>query len=338
MRAASNLYMKQVAVTVLMPVYNGEAFLREAIESILHQTFTDFEFLIINDGSTDRSEEIIKSYSDPRIVYNTNETNIKLIATLNKGLALAQGKYIVRMDADDISMPQRIEKQVAFMEAHTEVVACGTWAQSFGVENTLIKYEAGHNDIMFKMLYQCHLVHPTIIMRAREVQSFTPQFDPNYAHAEDYDFFVRLGYKFQLANLQEMLLKYRSHTNSVSKEYRSVQLHNSNTIRHNQFNRLGYPAKLQELIDFETLNHHDYTQVRSSPEEIKVLFEGMVEANRKSHVFVQEFLEKKLSYLWFHYCYKVSGPKVFFSSKVLSAYSKPTAVQTIKWHAKRLRR
>ena len=99
-------------ITVLMPVYNGEKYLQQAIESILKQTFTDFEFLIINDGSTDNSENIILSYDDSRIRYIKNEENLRLIRTLNKGIELAKGKYIARMDCDDISLPYRFEKQL----------------------------------------------------------------------------------------------------------------------------------------------------------------------------------------------------------------------------------
>ena len=109
-------------ITVLMPVYNGEKYLRPAIESILNQTFSDFEFLIINDGSTDNSESIILSYKDERIRYVKNENNLKLIKTLNKGIDLARGKYIARMDADDISLPTRLEREIEYMESHPE---CG---------------------------------------------------------------------------------------------------------------------------------------------------------------------------------------------------------------------
>src|ERR1017187_7276972 len=119
-------------ITVLMPVYNAAPFLREAIDSILNQTFKNFELLIINDGSTDNCEEIILTYKDPRIRYIKNETNIKLISTLNKGIKLSKGKYIVRMDADDISFPDRIEKQVNYMETNPAIALCGTWFSSFG--------------------------------------------------------------------------------------------------------------------------------------------------------------------------------------------------------------
>jgi glycosyltransferase involved in cell wall biosynthesis len=133
-------------VTVLMPVYNGEEFLHEAIESILKQTYLNFELLIINDGSTDSSENIILSYPDTRIRYIKNESNIKLIATLNNGFALAQGKYIVRMDADDYSVKERLQKQVAFMEANPEVTLAGSWFETIGDEpSRVVKYESDVN-------------------------------------------------------------------------------------------------------------------------------------------------------------------------------------------------
>jgi glycosyltransferase involved in cell wall biosynthesis len=324
-------------VSVLMPVYNGEAFLREAIDSILNQTFTDFEFIIINDGSTDRSEEIIKSYTDQRIKYYKNEQNLRLISTLNKGIKLTVGKYIVRMDADDISMPERLEKQVKFMEQNPHVVVCGSWAETFGKEKAPIHYLAEHNDIMFKMLYQCHLVHPTIIMRGKEIRAFTTHFDPAFLHAEDYDFFVRLGYVYKLANIREVLLKYRSHAGSVSKAHNEIQKHNSQTIRLNQFLHLGYPVTVPLLVDFESLNHHAYKRVKSGINEIRNMLDGMLTANEKTNIFDQHFLEKKLSNLWFHYCYHVSTPNVFYAAKRLSANSKPNLTQQLKWQLNRLK-
>src|SRR2546423_6687976 len=116
-------------VSVLMPVYDVAKYLREAIDSILGQTFTDFEFIIIDDASTDRSAEIINSYNDPRIRFIQNEKNVGLIATLNRGLDLAYGEYLARMDQDDVSLPERLAKQVAFMETASDVAASGTWAR-----------------------------------------------------------------------------------------------------------------------------------------------------------------------------------------------------------------
>ena len=323
-------------VSVLMPAYNAVSHIREAIESILNQTYKDFEFIIINDGSTDDTERIIQSFTDPRIRYIKNAENIKLIATLNKGIGLAKGEYIVRMDADDISLPQRIEKQVAFMDSNLQVAACGSWVDAFGVKDTAIRYESKHDEIMFKMLYQIHLVHPAVIMRSGQIKSMGIQFNPEFAHAEDYDFFVRLGYTYQLANIPEVLLKYRIHTGSVSQAYREVQKHNSEIIRLNQFARLGYPVSVQLLEDFESINHHAHTGVKSSSAEIKALLEGMLKANKKTNIFDQEFLKKKLAHIWFHYCYHVTTPAVFYSSEMLSQNTKPTLLQRIKWQVKTL--
>ena len=116
----------QPKISVVMPAYNAENYIREAIDSILAQTFRDFEFLIIDDGSTDHTVEIIRSYSDSRIRLYQNERNMGVAATLNRGLDLARGEYIARMDADDISLPERFAKQAAYMDAHPDVAVCGS--------------------------------------------------------------------------------------------------------------------------------------------------------------------------------------------------------------------
>ena len=121
--------MKNPKVAVLMSVYNGEKYLREAINSILSQTFNDFEFLIINDGSTDGTADILKSYTDSRIKIINNEKNIGLTKSLNKGLKIAKGEYIARQDADDISMPERLKEEVAFLEIHKDYAVVGTFVK-----------------------------------------------------------------------------------------------------------------------------------------------------------------------------------------------------------------
>jgi glycosyltransferase involved in cell wall biosynthesis len=122
-------------VTVLMPVYNASCYLREAIGSILLQTLRDFEFIIVDDGSTDESRDIINSYPDTRIKVISHKTNLGLITALNTGIDNARGRYIARMDADDISAPERLEKQVEFMEMNSEIGVLGTWYETFGKEN-----------------------------------------------------------------------------------------------------------------------------------------------------------------------------------------------------------
>ena len=118
-------------VSVILPAYNAEAYLKEAIDSILNQTFPDFQLIVINDCSTDGTEEIIRQYADPRLVPVKNEKNLGIAATLNRGLSLAQGDYIARMDADDISLPHRLERQVAYLDAHPDIAVLGTNVETF---------------------------------------------------------------------------------------------------------------------------------------------------------------------------------------------------------------
>lgn len=213
-------------VTVLMPVYNGEKFLREAMDSILAQTFTDFEFLIINDGSTDRSVEIIESYHDSRIRLVHNEKNLKLIATLNKGFELARGGFVARMDCDDVSLPERLAKQIAFMETHPEVGVCGTLAKEIDSNGKIVgNLKTPVGEKFDKLLWRPSPVnHPTALIRDTVYKNF--RYDQNYVDAEDYNLWLRVSKVTKLDNLNEFLLLYRIHPASVTSLRRALQLRN----------------------------------------------------------------------------------------------------------------
>jgi glycosyltransferase involved in cell wall biosynthesis len=220
-------------ITVLMPVYNGQVFLAEAIESILNQTFTDFEFLIIDDGSTDESLKIIQKYAqkDPRIKIVSNETNLKLITTLNKGISLARGEYIARMDADDISQPMRLERQFHFMQNHPEVIACGSAAWMIDKTGAVIsKMRPPTGKILRYTFWKpSPIIHPSVILRKNGLPEVP--FDLKYLHCEDYALWLKLGFKDPkyLANLNEPLLKYRFNEKGISISNQEEQ--SKNTFR-----------------------------------------------------------------------------------------------------------
>jgi len=326
--------MRKPSISVLMPVYNAAPYLKEAIDSILSQTFSDFEFLIINDGSTDNSEEIILSYNDTRIRYVKNEQNIKLIATLNRGIALCKGEYIARMDADDVSLPTRLETQFTFMESHPDVALCGSWFVSLDNDHNISKYKPTHNEIMFQMLFQCHLCHPSLMLRRKNILYFDLKFDINFSHAEDYDFFVRIGRHFQLANIQEVLLKYRIHEGSVSAKHKSIQIENSIKIKQREFHNIGIEINNILLEDFTRLNYQDYDKILSSTTTIKTLLEDLILANEKAKYFDQAYFSKKLSSLWFNFCYHKTTINTYSTSPLLS--KKIETKIKIKWILKRL--
>lgn len=233
------MVMSNPKVTVLMPVYNGEKYLREAMDSILNQTFVDFEFLIINDGSHDRSVEIIESYSDPRIRLIHNKNNLKLVATLNKGLELSNGEYVARMDCDDISVPERLEKQVEFMDKNQNVGILGTGFQLIDHSNQKINdpiiFPGSHGLLKWSLHFECLVAHPTVILRKTVVKSvggYTSnviQGRERYS-GEDYDLWRRASEVTKLSNLTEKLLFLRKHDDNVTKAYLDEHLKNSAMI------------------------------------------------------------------------------------------------------------
>ena len=246
--------LKSPKVTVLMPVYNGESYLREAIESILNQSFRDFEFLIIDDGSTDRSFEIAKSYADSRIRLEKNGTNQGLIYTLNRGLSEARGTYIARMDADDISLPGRLAAQVAFMDAHPDIAVCGTWIKILGETARPYPYPTQPEDIRAFLLFSTALMHPSVMLRASVFKDGRFKYESRDAHGEDYGLWVSLvsaGYK--LANIPRVLLLYRKHLNNVSALHSPAQIDVTLRIRMEQLQRLGLSPSAEEFASHNSI-------------------------------------------------------------------------------------
>ena len=225
-------------VTVLMPVYNGEQYLREAIDSILWQTFQDFEFLIIDDGSSDNSMDIINSYQDTRIILVKNESNLGLVLTLNKGLSLAKGEYIARMDADDVSFCDRLEKQVDFLESHSDVCLLGTNAQIINSEGHLqglCKVVSGNELIKWQMCFTCPFIHPSVIFRSKiisKVDGYTSQAikgREKYS-GEDYDLWRKISKISQVDNLQNTLIYLRKHNSNLTKTHLKEHIKNASIV------------------------------------------------------------------------------------------------------------
>jgi glycosyltransferase involved in cell wall biosynthesis len=221
-----------------MPVYNCELYVQTAIESILNQSYTDFEFLIIDDASTDTTVTIIKSYHDSRIQLIEKSINSGYTNSLNSGLKIANGKYIARMDGDDISYPQRFAKQVAFLEGNPEVVVCGTSYKIIG-NNKQITIPENHDTIKIALLAGNCISHPSVMIRKKVLDEFLIFYDTLKEPAEDYDIWVRLLPLGKLHNLQEVLLEYRLHTNQVSKKRAEDQKKNDVEVKFQLLNYLN---------------------------------------------------------------------------------------------------
>ncbi|WP_298037722.1 glycosyltransferase [uncultured Desulfuromonas sp.] len=235
-------------VTVLMPVYNGERFLHDSIKSILQQTFEDFEFLIIDDGSSDASNEVVESFKDSRIRLRKNKNNSGLVNVLNDGLRFARGDYVARMDCDDISLPERLAAQVAFLEAHPRVGVCGTWYRSFGDGGGRVtRTPTEPEDIRAGMLFKSVIGHPTVMFNRELLQRHKLRYDSRFVHVEDYELWARALGCFDMANVGKVLLRYRVHGGQISARFCKEQQKRVEAVRMPMFEALGIVPSADEL-------------------------------------------------------------------------------------------
>lgn len=254
---------------MILPVYNAERFVKEAVTSILQQSFGDFELIIINDGSNDQSENIIKSITDPRIIFINNKINRGLIYTLNKGIQLAKGDYIARMDADDISDLTRFSKQVRFLDEHPSCAVIGSAFQPVDENNNptmaSVQRPIWPSTTEWFMIIGCPLAHPSVMYRASLAKKIGG-YDPNYIHAEDYELWTRLIKLGDICSLPETLIRYRTgHRDRVSEKYYTEQIKLSNQIGTNYyFDHFGKQMKFsvsQILQNNNDINDFDKNNV-----------------------------------------------------------------------------
>lgn len=243
-------------ISVILPVYNCEKYLKQSIESVLTQTFTDFELIIINDGSIDGSEGIIKSFSDERIVYVKNETNLKLIASLNKGIKIARGEYIARMDADDISHKDRFACQFKYLEQHKDIGICSTWARIIDNDGKVtgrIKNPTSPNIIDCSLLFTCPLLHPSIMGRSDVFKQF--RYSKEALHIEDMELWSRMSINgVRMANISKYLINYRWHEDNVSVINDTFQNESKKAILKPRIEKL-----LERAVTEDEMNLHEYS-------------------------------------------------------------------------------
>jgi len=195
-------------VSILFPVYNTAQFLKEAVDSMLSQTFTDFELIVLNDCSPDNAEEIMDTYNDPRIVRYKGETNVGLGSVLNVGISMARGEYIARMDSDDISLPNRLQYQVEYLDAHPEFDLVSLGMQEFGDGNKVYSYDNETEQIKFNALFYSPILHASSMWRKDSFDGLP--YNQFFVPSEDYDLWTRALIKgIKMRNLPRILYLYR---------------------------------------------------------------------------------------------------------------------------------
>lgn len=247
-------------ITVLMPAYNPGVHFDEAVRSILSQRFTDFELLMLDDGTQDGSLGILDTIQDPRIRLIRNPRNLGLVETLNLGLREARGRYIARMDADDVAHPDRLGHQLAFMQARPDVAIMGTWSRTIGEGITPWEthYPTEHADIVCHMLFNTGLTHPTVMIDLQQMQQHGLTYRAVNPHAEDYDLWTRAADVVRLANLSEVLLDYRVHPTQVSSSHQDAQKQSARRIREALIRRLTPSGTLSDFEIHHQISEYDW--------------------------------------------------------------------------------
>ena len=219
-------------VSILMPVYNTAPYLREAMDSMLCQTFQDFELIVLDDCSPDNAEEILDAYDDPRIVRYKGEKNVGLSNVLNVGIGMARGKYIARMDSDDISLPQRLQVQVEYLETHPDIDLVSVGMRLFGAKEATWIRELNPEKVKIEAMFHSPVLHASSVWRKDAFENQGLRFRQEMVPAEDYDLWVRAMLRgLKLVNLPEVLYEYRIHdaqatlqTDKTAAKSREVQM------------------------------------------------------------------------------------------------------------------
>ena len=235
-------------ISVVMPVYNGMPYLKESIESILNQSFRDFEFIIVNDGSSDNTVKCIRSYSDSRIKLVDFEVNKGDFIARNAGIDEAKGKYICVMDSDDISLSHRLQTQFNFMENNPDIGASGAFAKFLGTDKFWTK-PTSYDELRIAFLKDNCTIHPTMIIKRQILNKFNFRYLPEFGYADDYDIVARLLAVTKVINIPKTLINYRLHEAQITQKYRLEQSNFADKIRINQIHNFGIrPTHFEEQI------------------------------------------------------------------------------------------
>lgn len=229
-------------VSVLMSVYNSMLYLEQSVQSILDQTFRDFEFIIINDGSTDGTQKILETFADPRIQIVT-QPNTGLTKALNRGLKLCRGEFMARMDADDISMPERLERQLVFLNKHPEVGMVGTAHIEIDAKGEVLLKKPcllEDNQLRKILIKYNPFCHTSVMIRRSILQKIGP-YDESFSYAQDYELWFRVARHHKLANLPQFLIKRRIYHENISFTFESHQLECAIRARIKEIQSKRYP-------------------------------------------------------------------------------------------------
>lgn len=311
--------MNKLKVSVVIATYNNGPFLDESISSILNDSLKEIEIIIIDDGSTDKTEEIISRMKDNRIIYKKNAKNRGVAYSLNKGIRLSSGKFIAFLGADDISCKNRLLKQNDFLEKRPDIDVCGGWLKTFGKEEKVIKgFKNGF--ITSQLLLVNCVTHPSVMMKSSIFKNDNFFFNENFDCVIDYELWSRLISKYSFYNISEILVLYRLHENQISSLKKSKQIQNLDEIRRKNLERyLNFDPSKSDMV----LNNKIF-DMKIIQKELKMAESWLSKLNVKN-IDIKKFnrfsYEETLLRYWFIICSNIKETKyikfkLFYFNKI----------------------
>ena len=279
-------------VTVLMPTYNVAPYVKEAVESVLRQSYADFELLVIDDCSTDGTLDVVRNIDDSRIRIEKNESNLGLADNLNRGLSLIHTEYVARMDGDDIAEPDWLEKEVAVLDNHPEIGICGGGFERFGAVSTVVRLPEQPEEIMANMLFECSIIVPTFRMSL--YHDYGLRYRSDAFPAEDYRFWADCLRVTKAYNVQDTLFHYRMHPKQICTSLSNIQKGKVEEVRRYMLDLLGTHMTeednnyfLKIFIDGKIIDKYDWNQR-------KTFARRLVALNQDEHHFDEKSLRNCL--------------------------------------------
>ena len=317
-----------------MPVHNGAKYLSEAIDSILGQSFHDFELIIVDDNSTDNTVDIISGYQDYRIQLHSSTKRLKLAGALNLGVEKAQGTYLARMDADDICEPNRLKEQYDFLEKNRHIGICGTSVALFPEpENYIEHYPLSPDEVSAFSLFHSPFAHPSVMIRKKVLTANHLNYNVDYYPTEDFDLWCRALSYTQGANLNKPLLRYRVHPESLTRADWSLMDEQAARIT------LRSLQSLNITQDIEQARYHRkvaMVRIECTPGELEQARNWLSKiraANQQKHIYSPNALDTTLEDLWFRLCMHCAPTAwwsaKYFLSKRFGSYSFQTALRML---------
>jgi len=280
-------------ISVVLPVYNARQHIKEAVDSILNQTFQDFEIILINDGSTDDSLQIMhKNYADNKKVSIINQQNHGLIFTLNKGISLAKGELIARMDADDIAFPERFRKQVELFNLDPELILCSASIKNFGAENNNTFYSSDNDELKAFLLFRPPFSHPAAMFKRTAFTEHHIEYDESYKHCEDFALWSVLANFGNFSNVTDIMLNYRVHENQVTNTFPETVLNAHYRICQKNLAALKVGFAKQDFLSYLAKERHP-----KGFNAVLTIYQRVGNANKTVERYNQEALERVLAQL-----------------------------------------